>query len=335
MLGRNCSGAAARLNFFMEGLKEMDVILLNLAVFALGAVMIIKGGDWFVDAASWIAGALHIPTFIIGATIVSVATTLPEMIVSLLAAGSGKVEMAIGNAVGSVTANTALIMAVAMLGMKIICPRKEYGRQFWLLIAAAAALYAFCLGGELNLIGCVVMAVIFVIFLIQNVQNAKGKDDGQAPEIKKGEGGRYGLLFVLGATGLAVGSQLLVRSGSALAALFGVPERVIAVTLVAVGTSLPELVTTVTAILKGQSSLSVGNILGANIIDLSLILPLSALVSGKALPVAGSLLSVDLPFCLGVTLVACVPILLREKATKAQGAALLAAYAGYLALVIL
>lgn len=314
----------------------MDVILLNLAVFALGAVMIIKGGDWFVDAASWIAGALHIPTFIIGATIVSVATTLPEMIVSLLAAAEGKVEMAIGNAVGSVTANTALIMAVAMLGMKIICPRKEYGRQFWLLIAAAAALYAFCLGGELNIIGCVVMAVIFVIFLIQNVQNAKAKGDDPAPQGQSGEGrGKYILLFFVGATGLAVGSQLLVRSGSALATLFGVPERVIAVTLVAVGTSLPELVTTVTAILKRQSSLSVGNILGANIIDLSLILPLSALVSGKALPVAGSLLTVDLPFCLGVTLVACVPILLREKASKVQGAALLAAYAGYLALVIL
>lgn len=320
----------------MEGLKKMDVIVLNLLVFAIGALMIIKGGDWFVDAASWIAGALRIPTFIIGATIVSIATTLPEMLVSLMAAAEGKVEMAVGNAVGSVTANTALIMAVAMLGMKIVCPRKGYWKQFALFITAAAALYVFSLPGELNVIGCVVMALIFVVFLIQNVRSAKAQgEDDIPPQAQDGKGaGKYIALFVIGAVGLAVGSQLLVRSGSTLATLFGVPERVIAVTLVAVGTSLPELVTTITAILKKQSSLSVGNILGANIIDLSLILPLSALVSGKALPVAGNLLALDFPFCLGVTLLASVPILLREKASKVQGAALLAVYAVYLWLVI-
>ena len=306
----------------------MEVIAINLLVFAIGALMIIKGGDWFVDAASWIAGALRIPTFIIGATIVSIATTLPEMLVSLMAAADGKVDMAIGNAVGSVTANTALIMAVAMLGMKIVCPRKGYWKQFALFIAAAAALYVFSLPGELNFIGCAVMALIFVVFLVQNVRAAKAQGEADVSQRAEdmGKPGKYIALFVVGAVGLAVGSQL--------ATLFGVPERVIAVTLVAVGTSLPELVTTITAILKKQSSLSVGNILGANIIDLSLILPLSALVSGKALPVAGSILTLDLPFCLGVTLLASVPILLREEAPKVQGAALLAAYAVYLWLVI-
>jgi len=314
----------------------MEVIAINLLVFAIGALMIIKGGDWFVDAASWIAGALRIPTFIIGATIVSIATTLPEMLVSLMAAADGKVDMAIGNAVGSVTANTALIMAVAMLGMKIVCPRKGYWKQFALFIAAAASLYVFSLPGELNFIGCAVMALIFVVFLVQNVRAAKAQGEADVSQRAEdmGKPGKYIALFVVGAVGLAVGSQLLVRSGITLSTLFGLPERVIAVTLVAVGTSLPELVTTITAILKKQSSLSVGNILGANIIDLSLILPLSALVSGKALPVAGSILTLDLPFCLGVTLLASVPILLREKAPKVQGAALLAAYAVYLWLVI-
>lgn len=128
-----------------------------------------------MDAASWIAGALRIPTFIIGATIVSIATTLPEMLVSLMAAADGKVDMAIGNAVGSVTANTALIMAVAMLGMKIVCPRKGYWKQFALFIAAAASLYVFSLPGELNFIGCAVMALIFVVFLVQNVRAAKAQ----------------------------------------------------------------------------------------------------------------------------------------------------------------
>ena len=142
------------------------------------------------------------------------------------------------------------------------------------------------------------------------------------------------LKFLLGAAAIVGGSQLLVNAGSDLALWLGVPERVIAVTLVAVGTSLPELVTTLTAIAKKQDSLSVGNVIGANIIDLTLILPLCALISGGTLPVSAQSLAVDFPACMVTLLVGLVPLLLRQKGARLQGIAMLALYAGYLTLVI-
>ena len=142
------------------------------------------------------------------------------------------------------------------------------------------------------------------------------------------------LKFLLGAAAIVGSSQLLVNAGSDLALWLGVPERVIAVTLVAVGTSLPELVTTLTAIAKKQDSLSVGNVIGANIIDLTLILPLCALISGGTLPVSAQSLAVDFPACMVTLLVGLVPLLLRQKGARVQGIAMLALYAGYLTLVI-
>lgn len=140
--------------------------------------------------------------------------------------------------------------------------------------------------------------------------------------------------FAVGAVGIVWGADLLVDNGSALAAMIGIPERVIGVTIIAVGTSLPELITTITAIIKKQSSLSVGNILGANIIDLTLILPVSAFVSGKALPIAETSTRLDLPACLVVGCIAIIPAMISEKFQKWQGLLLLAVYAVYLFLTL-
>lgn len=311
-------------------------ILITCLLFALGIAFIVKGGDTFVDAASWIAKALHIPTFIIGATIVSLATTLPEMIVSLIAAMEGKTDMAVGNAVGSVTANTALIMATAMLAMSVACSRKQYWKQILLLIAAATVLLLSCRSGELSNLGSMILAAIFVLFMVQNVVSAKMSSKGSHDRetVDRSQLSKNVILFLLGAAAIVVGSRLMVNNGSAIAAWLGVPERIIAVTLIAVGTSLPELVTTITAIIKKESALSIGNIIGANIIDLSLILPLCSLASGEALPVSAQSIAVDLPVCLLVTLVAALPLLISQKANKWQGIILLGLYAGYLALVI-
>ena len=305
-------------------------------LFVVGIVLVIKGGDIFVDAASWIAKALHIPTFIIGATIVSLATTLPEMIVSVIASAQGKNDMAVGNAVGSVTCNTALIMAVAMVAMNILCSRKKYLTQILLLIAASLVLWVSCLSGQLNIIGSAVLAIIFILFMTQNVRSAKSEMDAEEDKepVEKKQLVKNIVLFVLGAAAIVVGSDLMVDNGSEIATLLGVPERIIAVTLIAIGTSLPELVTTITAIVKKESALSIGNIIGANIIDLSLILPICSIVSGKPLPVSASSVAIDLPACAIVTLVGMVPIIFRQKASKLQGIFLLALYAVYLILVI-
>ena len=140
--------------------------------------------------------------------------------------------------------------------------------------------------------------------------------------------------FLLAAAAIILGSRFMVDNGSRIAVLLGVPERIVALTLVAIGTSLPELVTTLTAIVKKESALSIGNIIGANIIDLSLILPISSLAAGEPLPVSAQSLKMDLPACLLISLMAMLPLMLRERASKLQGAVLMAAYGLYLAMVL-
>lgn len=317
---------------------EVAWIILGLIV---GIVFIVKGGDFFVDAASWIAEISGIPKLIIGATIVSLATTLPEMLVSVMAAAKGSVDMAIGNAVGSVTANIGLIMAISLLCMPGIIKRADYLAKSVLMLAAAGLIVVSGFMGETGMVVSVLLIIIFFLFLWENVTSAKRsmkeEQEGEKRKLKKGkkEIGINIAKFVIGAVGIVWGADLLVDNGSALAVLAGVDDRIIGVTIIAVGTSLPELITTITAIVKKQSSLSVGNILGANIIDLSLILPLSSFVSGKALPITEAAARIDLPACLLVGLIAIVPAMIFQKFQKWQGMLLLAVYAGYLVLTVI
>ncbi len=302
-----------------------------LILFAAGILLVIKGGDWFVDAAGRLARALGVPTFVIGASIVSLATTLPEMIVSVIAASEGKTDMAVGNAVGSVTANTGLILAVAMTFMTIYADRKRYMGQCVILVLSAGILWMGVDTGALEPWSGAFLAVLFAAFMANNLVSARAvRGEAEKSAARKGDVWRHVGLFILGAAAIVLGSELLVDGASAIAGALGVPERVIAVTMVAVGTSLPELVTAVTAIRKKEAALSVGNIIGANIIDLTLILPVCSLVSGQALPVSAASVRYDLPVCFFITLAAVVPLLIRQKGSRLQGGLLLAIYAGYL-----
>lgn len=310
-------------------------IWVELLLFVIGLVLIVKGGDLFVDAAGWIAEVSGIPKFIVGATIVSLATTMPEMIVSIMAAVEGKVDMAVGNAVGSVTANTALIFAIALLFMTVELTCKQYLTKSLILLASSTVVLLASLTGQFQFWGTIVLFLLFFVFIYENIKQAKLEmQDSEKPEFSGKELTKNIVMFVLGAAGIVVGSRLLVNSGSAIATYLGVPESIIAVTLVAVGTSLPELVTTVTSIIKKQSSLSAGNIIGANIIDLCLILPLCDLVSSEKLPISQQSIALDMPACLLVVILCIVPLLLRQKSSKVQGAALLAVYAAYLVVLI-
>ena len=305
-------------------------IWVELLLFVIGLVLIVKGGDLFVDAASWIAEVSGIPKFIVGATIVSLATTL-----SVMAAVEGKVDMAVGNAVGSVTANTALIFAIAVLFMTVELTRRQYLTKSVILIASSAVVLLASLTGQFQFWGTIVLFLLFFAFIFENVKQAKLEmHDAEKPEFSGKELAKNIAMFVFGAAGIVVGSRLLVDSGSAIAAYLGVPESIIAVTLVAVGTSLPELVTTITSIIKKQSSLSAGNIIGANIIDLCLILPLCDLVSAEKLPISHQSIVLDMPACLLVVVTCVLPMLLRQKSSKVQGAVLLVLYIGYLIVLI-
>ncbi len=310
---------------------------LTILLFVLGLILIVKGGDWFVDSASWIAEATGIPKFIVGATIVSLATTLPEIIVSLMAASQGKVDMAIGNAVGSVTANTGLILGISLICIPAAVNRRHFNGKAFLLLLTTLILWVLCRSGSLKAsLGCILF-VIFLIYIAENIRNAREElsESGEERQpIHKKELPRRLLFFVLGAAGIVIGARLLVDNGSELARLMGASEALISLTFVAIGTSLPELVTTVTAIIKKQASLSVGNIVGANLIDMALILPLCAFVSGGSLPVSAGTRLLDLPVSLAFSLIALLPAMIKGKFYRWQGVVLLAGYLTYLAVLI-
>ena len=307
------------LNF--TGSTPLWIVLL----FAAGLVCIIKGGDLFVDAAGWIAEASGIPKFIIGATIVSFATTLPEMLVSVFAALEGNADIAVGNAVGSVTANTGLIMCLSLVCMTCLMERRQFGVKACLLLAAILSLFGFTRDGRLSVAEGLLVLVIFAGFLAESLISARREQGTE----RKAEGERLAVSgktvagnivkFVLGAAGIVLGAQLLIDNGSAIASLLGVPDAIIAATMIAIGTSLPELVTTLTAIRKKESSLSVGNIIGANIMDLTLILPLCSLILGKPLPVQSQGMLLDIPACLVICAAVLVPALWKGKFQRWMG----------------
>ena len=305
-------------------------------IFVVGLVLTIKGGDWFVDSASWFAEATGIPKFVVGATVVSFATTLPELLVSVRAAMNGSAQLAIGNAVGSVTANTTLIMGVSLVAMAGLVNRKSFSLKGGLLMAAVIGLTVLSLSGSLPTWSAYVLWAIFLIFMISNL--IEGKKSAASDEIdsyEKKEVPSKIFFFILGTASIVFGAEFLVSSGKTIATGMGISETIIGFTVIALGTSLPELVTTLTAIRKKESSLSVGNIIGANIIDTTLILPLCAVINGTPLPVERVNLVFDFPVCIAACAVAVVPTIIQGKFKKWQGFALLTIYVVYMALLVL
>lgn len=322
-------------------------LLLTVILLAAGIVLIVKGGDLFVDAASWIAEVSGIPQFVIGATVVSLATTLPEIMVSVIAAAQGQADMAVGNAIGSVTANTGLIMGIALIAAPFAIKRSDYMIKSAIMLTSIAMLLMLCMFGMLDMLLGLLLFIPLGIFVAENIISAKksmeikayseltlSTGEGSAMRRNKKDVPQNTVKFILGAAAIIVGAKLLVDNGCALASLAGISEGIIAVTLVAVGTSLPELVTMVTAVAKKKGAMSIGNIIGANIIDITLILPLCALIGG-GLPVESAAIALDLPFCLGIAVIALLPTLFTKKFQRWQGIAMAAAYFAYILLRIL
>ena len=305
-------------------------------LFLLGLGLIIKGGDVFVDAATWMAEASGIPKFIVGATVVSIATTLPEVFASSIAAAGGSTEIAIGNAIGSVTANTGLIMGVSVIFLPMAIKRAQIGVKAGMMLTSILALLLVCLDGAVTIWDSVLLIALFLAFIAENVYSAsKNREKSERPEITKKTLIVNILKFVLGAAALAIGSNLLVDNGKYLAKLMGVPERIIAITLISIGTSLPELVTAITSLVKKQGSMSVGNIIGANIIDITLILPICSFISGGALVVPADSFGLDMPVCLGIAAIALLPTLVFKKFHRVQGAVMLGGYIAYIVYSVL
>lgn len=315
-------------------------MLVNVLLFAVGLVLLIKGGDWFVDGATGVARRFHLPEIIVGATVVSIGTTLPEVMVSTTGALQGQSAMAYGNAIGSIICNTALIAAISVAWN----PGPVNTRTMKMPVAfffASAVVYCFAayvLGEFPRWLGFVMLG-IFVLYMVMNVRSGlKNPEEAEVDADDDAKPRAFWLelvLLVAGAAVIAVGADLLVDNGTVIAETLGVPQTVIALTFVALGTSLPELITTITSLRKGHASLGIGNVIGANVFNLVLVSGVSVSVAPFAVPVGNLLfgqnasLVLDMPLMLAVMLILTVPALTQKKLSRWQGILLLCIYAGF------
>ena len=315
-------------------------MLVPILLFILGLVLLIKGGDWFVDGATVIARKFHLPDILIGATVVSIGTTLPEVMVSATSAVGGHGEIAYGNAIGSIICNTALISAITITFKPSTIQRDTMKLPviFFFVAAVLYCLVAYFLGFFYWWVGAILLA-IFALYMFLSVRKAlktpQINEDDKAEGVSNKELVKNIFLLVIGAALIAVGADLLVDNGIIIAEALGVPESVIALTFIAIGTSLPELVTAITSLVKGHGALSLGNIIGANIFNLVLVSGVSTVLSPFPVPnnnqIAGinSSLVVDLPVMLLVMGLLTIPTLIRGKLSRWQGIVLILIYAAF------
>ena len=322
-------------------------MLVPVLLFIVGLLFLIKGGDWFVDGASALARRFHLPELLIGATVVSIGTTLPEVMVSTMSAVSGHGEIAYGNAIGSVICNSALIAAITIA----VRPGKVDPKTLRVPVAfffAAAAIYcvaAYAMGEFTRPLGFVMLAM-FVAYMVANVlqmKKAPAAAEAEAEAEAESAGEEMSLaktlvLLVLGAVLIALGANLLVDNGTLIAQALGVPESVIALTFVALGTSLPELVTAITSLAKGHGALSLGNVIGANVFNLVLVSGVSVTLAPFTVPQSSTLFGInsslvlEIPVMLAVMMIMTLPALKRGKLSRAQGIILLCIYAAFCAI---
>jgi cation:H+ antiporter len=330
-------------------------------LFALGLVLIIKGSDWFIDSVIWAATVFKIPYIIIGATIVSVCTTLPETFVSVTASVQGESDVALGNALGSVALNTGLIMGIILVFAKPVMEnRRAFKRNgiFLLSVLVASLISAIYFGEIGNGMGFVLVGLL-LYFLYSNYNQAKSmKNWEKAYDIEEklnpadrrmiAEGAVYDkdegdidvsknvvlkkiFFFAVGITGVIIGSSLLVENGIAIAEQLGVPSIVIAITFTALGTSLPELVTAITSIRKKVSNLGVGNIIGANILNVVQVIGISAIVNPITVEHDISIPRFQFPYVILIVGVSIVFGLISKDSFKRwHGVVLLALYSIFL-----
>lgn len=305
--------------------------------FIVGLLLLIKGGDWFVDGAVNVARRLDIPDLIIGATVVSIGTTLPEVLVSATSAVGGHSEIAYGNAIGSIICNTALIAAITIAVKPAVVDRSTL-RLPVIFFFTAMILYTLsaCLRGTFSRPFGIGLLLLFASYLILSTSSALHHPEKPTPE--ELEGGeeplwKILLLLIVGAVFIAVGADFLVDNGTLIAEAMHVPESVIALTCVALGTSLPELVTAITSLLKGHGTLSLGNIIGANLFNLVLVCGISITLAPFDVPCSKTIfgmnasLIVDIPLVFFVMAFLTIPALVRGKLSRWQGIVLLIVYA--------
>ena len=326
-------------------------MVIYILLFLLGLALLIKGGDWFVEGSVGVARRFHLSEILIGATIVSIGTTLPEVMVSSISAVQGASDISYGNAIGSVICNTALISAITVAVRPGSVNRRSL-RLPVIFFFAAAVLYcatAYLTGYFTRLLG-ICLLLVFAAYIALSIWEAKknplpelAEEDKPTEEQSENHDPKKEKIaffkdlgfLVLGGACIAIGAKLLVDNGIGISNELGIPQKVVALVFVALGTSLPELVTAITALAKGHSALSLGNIIGANLFNIVLVSGLAVTIRPFAVPAEtvvngmNTSLVVDIPLMLAVMLILTVPALIRGKLARWQGILLLSLYAAF------
>ena len=312
----------------------MDLsILLQVVLLLVGFVFLIKGSDFFVDGASSVASLLKIPTIIVGLTIVAFGTSAPEAAVSITSSWAGSNAMAVGNVIGSNLFNMLMVIGIAALLSNLLMEKSVLEKYLPFLVGITILWAVFIvIGWNISQIEGIILLVILLAYIIYLVRSARKSKDADVVEKPKLSLPKSIIFILVGIAGIVLGGDLVVNSASDIAIALGMSEALVGLTIVAIGTSLPELVTSITALKKGENQLVIGNVIGSNIFNILFVLGASSAIS--AIPLDSSLL-IDVLFMVAVTILCYIFGKTQDKYDKKEGIILIALFVVYMAFAIL
>ena len=310
--------------------------MFNTIIFILaGVILLYKGAEWLVGSSVRLAQHLHISRVIIGLTVIAIGTSLPELMTSMISAVQGSPDLALGNIIGSNMANIGLVLALAVIIKPIKSHIEDIYRDAPWLALGVILLLILALDGNISRIDGIILfifSLIFFTYIISQVHKTRMTEEDKLPfqefKIKARDKMRNIILIVAGLAALVMGAQFLITGALDLAALFNVPELLIGLTVVALGTSLPELAASAWSAVHGKAEVTLGNVIGSNIANIFLVLGIVAIVSPIA--VSPRAMQIDIPFLVVYTILVILLIRTREKLTRKEGVLLLVIYVAYI-----
>lgn len=311
-----------------------DKMIFTIILFLLGFVLITKGADIFIESTISVAKKTNIPEIVLGATIVSLATTFPELTVSAFASIQGHTTMSLGNAIGSIICNTGLALGLVAMIKPFNVDKKIFNSKAILLIISVIVLIILGMDKTIGRMDAMALIGLLVIYMINNynsIPKTGSRRTSNATNIEYSKSSdmiKLVVMFVIGITMMIIGSRLLVNNGIKIAEVLGVPQAVISLTVIALGTSLPELVSCLTAIRKSHNAISVGNILGANILNIVSVIGLSSFIND--IPILKQTSMVDFPFMILLLLILIIPTFIKQKIYRFQGLLMILTYIIYI-----
>lgn len=327
-----------------------DILFITVILFLVGFLLITKGADIFINCTVEIGRKTNISEIILGATIVSFATTLPEFTVSLLASIDGHTTMSLGNAIGSIICNTGLALGLVVFISPFNVDKKMFFSKSLLLIVSVIVLILLGLDGVITRGDSLLLIIILIFYMVNNYKSVVGKSHTKnrgvqkdtIKEIPTKKSKQYRgfsiaeiikilIIFATGLIMMIIGSQILIESGVRIASFLNIPQGIVSLTIIALGTSLPEIVSSITAIRKNHHEISVGNILGANILNIVSVIAVSAIPNN--IPILSQNRKLDIPFMILLLLLVIVPTLKSNRLSRLQGILMLFTYFIYISIL--